>query len=322
MVEDCVRQTLGSGYEVLSTCERKFCKVISAKGWKQISYKEWRPVDLDKERKDELVICVHGLSRNACDFDYLGVRLSSEANFRVLSIDVVGRGKSDWMPDSTDYGYPTYVNHSRQYLSALVSRIYSDSTSVPKIYWIGTSMGGLIGMMLSASLEFPVISKLVLNDIGPFVSAESIKRLATYCGKEPLFDSRQDAMNYLKTIYEPFGCTSDHQWECFLYSSIKQLDNGKWQMSYDPKITNQISENVVDAKDVDLFSAVWDKIPSTTQILLIKGQNSDILTNQTVAEMKSRGPGITQMFEYESVGHAPALLSRDQTDPIIDFLSN
>lgn len=215
-------------------------RVISKHGWKKLAYKEWSPKK--DERKDALVVCVHGLTRNSSDFDYLAIRLVSECKFRVLSLDVIGRGRSEWLRDENEYGYPIYVSHVQQWLATKVSEFFTSDTT-PVIYWVGTSMGGLIALTLASSLEFSIISRLVINDVGPHISAKSIFRLASYCGKEPIFESYIHARNYIKQIYAPFGNLSETQWETLVHSSVIPVEGapGKWKVSYDHQITNQLA---------------------------------------------------------------------------------
>ena len=194
-----------------------------------MAFKEWRPTNLDLE-KYPVVICVHGLTRNCNDFDFIASHLSAVDHYRVLCVDVPGRGNSSPLESKTEYGYPTYVRMFKEWLSALLSGIYGEKE--PEVYWVGTSMGGLIGMMLNASVDFPLIKKLVLNDIGPFVSAESLNRLKRYCGTPPIFDSFSQVKDYLRDIYSPFEPLDDEQWNFIVRGSVKPVGESKHPDEY------------------------------------------------------------------------------------------
>lgn len=284
-------------------------------GWISLAYKDWRPIHLDQE-KTPLVICVHGLTRNSCDFDYVAAQLSGKDKFRVLSLDVPGRGYSSSLAKDTEYSYPTYVRIVREWLSVVVTEIFGDNE--PTIYWIGTSMGGLIGTMLNAAVEFPLISRLVLNDIGAFISGESLERLKRYCGTPPTFTSLSDANTYIRSIYSPFEPLSDEQWDFLVRSSVESdKSTNKLVMRYDPRITIQLMMS--DCADMDIFDSVWEKVHKNTKILLLRGETSDILLPETVDKMKKTGPGLDSVETFAIVGHAPMLLSDEQTEPIRNF---
>lgn len=181
---------------------------------------------------------MHGLTRNGRDFDFISAQLSGYDNFRVLSIDVLGRGNSDRLDVETEYSYPSYVRLVKEWLSTVISQIFEENTN-PTIYWVGTSMGGLIGTMISATVNYPIIKKLVLNDIGPFVSGKGIERIKEYCGSAPTLNSIEEATAYIKKIFKPFDPLTDDQWEYLVRVSVEQKDD-KFFMRYDPLITNQL----------------------------------------------------------------------------------
>jgi len=255
------------------------------------------------------VVCVHGLSRNGTDFDYLTNSLVNDSRFRNLQVitpDMVGRGKSDWVNFKLDYGYPLYTSST----SALIGATLRGN----KLDYIGTSMGGLIGMMLAAQPNCP-FRKLVLNDVGPFIPREPLVFIASYFGKTTQFDSFEAAVNYFGTIHKAFGLTPE-QLVTFTKNSVKEIGNGKYQILYDPQI-NQTWQDDSKLTDVALWP-IWDLIKCP--VMVIRGQNSPLLTKETVEEMKKRGPGIAAYLEVPNVGHAPSLMDNDQAEAIKQFL--
>eukprot|EP01100_Stratorugosa_tubuloviscum_P010701 TRINITY_DN461_c1_g1_i1.p1 TRINITY_DN461_c1_g1~~TRINITY_DN461_c1_g1_i1.p1 ORF type:complete len:310 (-),score=124.88 TRINITY_DN461_c1_g1_i1:80-1009(-) len=277
-----------------------------------ISYKEWTIAkDEQTLATQRLVFCCHGLSRNGSDFDLVADALASK-NFRVISVDVVGRGESEWLNENNkaDYGYPLYISN----LSALVA-----SFNATSIDWIGTSMGALIGMMLCPNPTIN-ISKFVINDIGAFIPANAISRLLSYVGKDPEFETFQQFIDYIKVVFAPFGDLTEAQWEHLASSSykiVKQSDKEIIKLNYDPAIIGPIKT----AADINLWP-VWNAIPRSIKVLLLRGELSDILLRETVEQMKLSGAEICSFIEFSGVGHAPALLTEAQITPIVNFLTN
>ena len=194
----------------INCLERKVC-CVSPAGLHAMAYREWGAPD-----NPRVLICVHGLARNGRDFDDLARALA--ADYRVVCPDVVGRGRSDWLRDPLAYGIPQYVAD----MMVLIARLDVDSVA-----WLGTSMGGLIGMAL-ASLEHSPVSRLLLNDVGPVLSSESIRRIGDYIGRAPAFDTLDDAERYIRLVSAPFGALSDVQWRQLTESSLRQRAEG-WQ---------------------------------------------------------------------------------------------
>jgi len=265
----------------------------------------------DETKKQNIVICVHGLTRNHSDFNHVVSHLSSD--FTICCPDVVGRGKSDWLTNKPDYAYHTYCAA----LSTLIaSKLYG--TGITGVNWIGTSMGGIIGLML-ASLPNSPIKKLVLNDIGGFIPKEGLLRIATYSSKPlPEFSSVEEAIQYCKEIYKPFGI-AEEQWPEFVRNTTRKDEvNGKtvYKMHYDPEITYHIKD-LSKVQELPLWT-FWDAIKCP--VMVIRGKQSDILPAEVVEQMKTRGPGIAEYLELENIGHAPGLLQDDQVLPIKRFL--
>jgi pimeloyl-ACP methyl ester carboxylesterase len=265
-------------------------------GFHRVAYTEWgRPAE------GRVVICVHGLTRNGRDFDLLAQALIPER--RVLCPDVVGRGHSDWLAHKEEYGYPLYLSD----MTALIAR-----SGVEQVDWVGTSMGGLIGMMLAAQPYSP-IRRLVVNDVGPFLPRASLERIAQYVGKAPVFADVDALERYLRIVSAPFGPLTDDQWRHLAMHSTRRYDDGTVTMSYDPAIADAFSGEL---QDVVLWP-VWDAISCPT--LLLRGRQSDLLLAETAQEMTQRGPR-ARLVEFEGIGHAPMLMVDDQIAVVREFL--
>jgi pimeloyl-ACP methyl ester carboxylesterase len=291
---------------------------LSNSGFHRIFYTDWG--DPASER---VVICAHGLSRNCRDFDFLAQALA--ADFRVVCPDVAGRGQSDWLANKNDYAYPQYLAD----MNALIARV----TAWPavsgwlgklanvlrrryaqrEIFWVGTSMGGILGMLLAAMPASP-IRRLVVNDVGPLIPQASLQRIAAYLGKDPGFRTYEELEAYVRQISATFGPHTDAQWRHLTVHGAIQRDDGSWGMRYDPDIAAPFRKGPL--FDVDLWK-YWDAISCPT--LLLRGAESDLLLKQTAAEMQTRGPR-PRMVEFTGVGHAPMLIKEDQIRVVRDFL--
>jgi pimeloyl-ACP methyl ester carboxylesterase len=265
-------------------------------GFHRVAYTEWG--DPDEAR---VVVCVHGLTRNGRDFDFLAQALAAQR--RVLCPDVVGRGHSDWLTHKDDYSYPLYLSD----MAAVIAR-----SGAEQVDWVGTSMGGLIGMMLAAQAHTP-IRRLVVNDVGPFVPRASLERIAQYVGKAPAFADLGALERYLRQVSAPFGPLTDDQWRHLALHSSRRYDDGTITMGYDPGIANAFAGEL---KDVALWP-VWDAISCPT--LLLRGAQSDLLLAPTAQEMTQRGPRARRV-EFEGIGHAPMLMAEDQIAVVREFL--
>jgi len=242
------------------------------------------------------------LTRNGRDFDELAKALQKKR--RVVCPDIVGRGRSDWLADKSQYNFITYCAD----MTALLARLRA-----PTVDWIGTSMGGQIGMILAAQPSTP-IARLVLNDIGPFVPKEAPRRLLAYAGTQPPpFASIADAERYIREIYAPFGKLSDAQWAHLTRHSLKEID-GRYALAYDPGIVEPLKE--MQRADFHIWP-LWDRI--TCPVLVLHGKESDVLLQSTVEEMKRRGPRI-EVVEIDGVGHAPTLTDPKHVRIVRDWL--
>jgi len=254
-----------------------------------LGYLDWGAPDAER-----VVVCVHGLTRNAHDFDVLAEALAGHGA-RVLAVDVVGRGQSSWLADPNGYAVPNYVSQFVQFLMQL---------ELPVVDWIGTSMGGYIGMVLAAS-ETPPIQRLILNDVGPFVPQRALKQLQTYLGLDHLFANLGELERHLRFIHAPFGKLTDQQWRHLAVHSARETPEGL-RLHYDPAIAVMYAEAA--KGDIDLWP-LWDQIKVPT--FLLHGSESTLVSAATVAEMRRRGPKAT-VATFMNIGHAPALMSRDQ----------
>ena len=270
---------------------------LSPHGFHRVAYREWG--DPDNPR---VVICVHGLTRNGRDFDDLAQVLADR--FRVVCPDMPGRGDSEWLRDANDYTTPTYLTA----LTALIARCRVDDVA-----WVGTSMGGLLGMLLAAQPETP-IARLVVNDVGPVIEPDALARIATYVGMDPLFDSFAALEDHVRAVSATFGPLSDAQWESLSRSTARQVENGRWRLKYDPGIA--VPFRIAAAAPTNLWE-LWDAIKCPT--LVLRGAESDLLSTATAQAMHERGPK-PEVIEFAGIGHAPMLLSRDQIDPVVRFL--
>lgn len=271
---------------------------LSPSGLHRIAYTEWGARD-----NPRVLLCVHGLTRNGRDFDALAEALAG--HYRVICPDIVGRGKSAHLRDPAGYAIPQYVSD----MVTLIARLNVDS-----VHWLGTSMGGLIGMALAAQEGSP-IRRLVLNDVGPLITVESLERIATYVGTDPCWASFDEALAYVRLISAPFGPLTDAQWHHLTETSIQQRPDGRWAFRYDPRIAEPFKAAFV-GKDIDLWP-FYERIACPT--LVVRGGESDLLARETWEAMGSRGPR-ARLAEISGVGHAPMFQSADQIAIVRDFL--
>ncbi len=275
---------------------------LSAQGFHKIAYSEWG----DPEAPGTL-ICVHGLTRNRHDFDILCRSLS--AAFHIACPDVVGRGGSDWLKDPAGYSYPQYLSD----MNALIARLGAESVD-----WLGTSMGGLIGMMLAAQPGTPV-RRLIVNDVGPFIPKAALERIAGYVGQQGRFSDLAAAEAYFREVHAPFGRLSDEQWQHLTRHGVSREDadeaGGGFRLRYDPGIARAFTEAPLE--DIDLW-ALWDGI--ACPVLVLRGAESDLLPAEVAREMTRRGPKAT-LVEFPDCGHAPALMDEAQISVVRDWLS-
>lgn len=286
-----------------STSAPEFCErsvaCISPSGLHRMVYREWGEGD-----NPRVLVCVHGLSRNGRDFDDLARSLKRD--YRVICPDVVGRGRSDWLIDPAAYGIAQYLAD----MLVLIARL-----DVATVHWLGTSMGGLIGMAL-ASLEKTPIARLLLNDVGPAIAAESLRRIGDYLGRAPSFDSVADAEQYIRLVSAPFGALRDAQWRSLTESSLRLRADGRFEMCYDPRIADSF-RHATSTGEIDLWP-IYERISCPT--LVVRGEHSDLLTVETAQAMAARGPH-PRVVEVPGVGHAPMFMDEAQIAIARDFFA-
>lgn len=278
--------------------KQEHVQCISPSGLHRMAYTEW-----GDHHNPRVLLCVHGLTRNGRDFDDLAQAMS--AHYRVICPDVVGRGKSSRLRNPAGYQIPQYVGD----MVTLIARL-----GVERVDWVGTSMGGLIGMAL-ASQEGTPIRKLLLNDVGPVITVEALQRIATYVGADPTWPTFQDMLTYVKLISAPFGNLTEAQWWHLTETSVAQRPDGRWGFLYDPQIGTPFRETFVD-KDIDLWP-IYDQVRCPT--LVLRGAESDLLTRDVWQAMGERGPR-AELLEIAGVGHAPMFLDEDQISVARNFL--
>jgi len=271
---------------------------LSASGLHRMAYVEWGERD-----NPEVLVCVHGLTRSARDFDFLAEALASR--YRVVCPDVAGRGASDWLRDPKEYEVSRYAAD----MVTLIARLGVDS-----VHWVGTSLGGLIGMAIASLPESP-IAKLVLNDVGPVLTSVALRRIGDYVGKWPPLPDIEAAERFVRSTSATFGPHTDAEWRFLTEHVVRRNPDGSLRMHYDPALAVPYKADIRE-KDVELWN-VYDPIRCPT--LVLRGENSDLLTRETAKRMTERGPR-ARLVEVPGVGHAPTLIHADQIAIVRDFL--
>ena len=270
-----------------------------------IHYTAWGDASLP------VVIAWHGLARTGRDFDALAEQLA--AHYRVICPDTIGRGLSQWShAPQNDYSFATYARITLDLVEAL---------KIEKAHWIGTSMGGALGLVCAAAIELPAfkgrIQSLVLNDIAPEISAAAVDRIKAYAGEPPAFDTVPELEAFFRQAYAPFGFQTDAQWTHLTETSTRRLPDGRVTPHYDPNITQQFFREVPEYPMWNEYDAL--DIP----VMVMRGANSDLISPDTLQAMHTRGPGSKGLLRTEEIpgcGHAPALNVPAQWQLVMDFL--
>jgi pimeloyl-ACP methyl ester carboxylesterase len=292
--------------------ELHFVDCPDARGGHRMAYWQWGDA-----LAAHVVVCVHGLSRQGRDFDVLAQALCARSGgrLRVVCPDVAGRGRSEWLKDPSLYQIPAYAGDMLALLAQLQPAVLD---------WVGTSMGGLIGMVVCGQpgLPLPVpVRRLVLNDVGPAIRWEAIERIKTYLGDTGRFDSLEAAAAAMRAVSLTFGPHTDAQWLALSRHMVRPLDGqgGALTLHYDPAIAVPVRATTAElsAQGESMLWQLYDNIQART--LLLRGADSDLLTPQTAAAMAQRGPR-AQVVEFAGVGHAPTLVADDQVDCVARFL--
>ena len=278
-------------------------RALGPHGFARIAYFEWGPAEAK-----QVVLCVHGLTRNARDFDFLARRLAARG-MRVIAADLPGRGRSEWVGNPADYATPLYLSA----MAAVIAR-----TGADEVDWVGTSLGGHVGMEMAALPGNP-IRRLVLNDFGSRVAGTALQRIGTYMRLKRRFATVDELELHFRSIHEPFGKLTDAQWHHMAMHSAVKTEEGDFRQHYDPAIGRNFSWPLM--VDVGLWH-VWEKV--SCPVLVLRGEDSDLLHASTVREMQKRGAAaknnLVRAVEVRGCGHAPALMADHQISLIEEFL--
>lgn len=266
-------------------------------GRHRLVYHEWGAPDNSK-----VLLCVHGLARCARDFARLALALAGE--YRVVAPDMAGRGASDWLPDKLDYGYPQYMRDIQALLEAV---------RPATLHWLGTSMGGMLGMIMAAQ-PGSRIEKLVLNDVGAVLAADTVRYLQGWFGRPQRFVDMYAAEQYCRHIYAGFGDLSDEEWAEVAANTVRPAIGGGYELHYDPGIAEAVK--LLPAQDFAVWE-VWDAV--RCPVLLLHGVESIVLSQATVDQMRGRGPAL-DVVSLPGVGHAPTLTRPDQIEAVRAWL--
>lgn len=276
---------------------QRYLQGLGVHGFHRLAYTEW-----GDPANPQVLVCVHGLTRTGRDFDHVARRLADR--WRVVCPDMPGRGESEWLPVAGAYSMPTYLADC----AALLARL-----DVTEVDWLGTSMGGIIGIHLAAQPGTP-IRRLIINDVGPFIPADGLRRIAWAVGTNPRFADRDAAEAYLRQAMATFGVTRADHWRHLVDISTRSAGDGL-QLHYDPAIGTAMREN--DIEDVEFWPA-WSAV--NCPVLVLRGKDSDILSAETARGMVADRRQAT-LVEFPGCGHAPTLMDDGQIDVIDTWLS-
>ena len=282
--------------------KQNYFEIPDTDNTRQLAWTEWGDVSLPP------VVCLHGLTRNSRDFDFLARAMSE--HYRVICPDMAGRGKSGWLEDTSTYDYPTYVGDTL----ALISSLGYETVTV-----VGTSMGGIIGMSM-ASLPNSPVGRLIINDIGIFIPKEALQRIISYmCAPLPKFASLEEVDRYLRFIHMPFGPLTDEQWNHLAIHSSSRKEDGSFDLHYDPSIADPMRpNNDKPVEDVNL-TEIWQEI--TCPVLTLRGHDSDLFLSKTAEQMTITGPGC-ELVTFDGIGHAPMLMDNHQIEIVLNWMND
>ncbi len=288
-----------------------------ASGGHRMAYWQWGDA-----AAPHVVVCVHGLSRQGRDFDALAQALVARAAvagkaIRVVCPDVAGRGRSEWLKDPMGYQVPQYAAD----MLALIGQLHGEAP-VGTLDWVGTSMGGLIGIIVAGQpgLPLPVpVRRLVLNDVGPAIQWQALERIGTYLGNTGRFDSVQQAADAMWAISTSFGPHTPEEWLALSQAMVRPLEGGAFTLHYDPALAVPF-RTVTRASAAEGEAMLWQLYDGIrSQVLLTRGAQSDLLSPETASAMTQRGPR-ARLVEFAGVGHAPTFVSNDQVGTVTAFL--
>ncbi len=285
-------------------------------GTHRMGYWQWGQSDAQA-----VVLCVHGLTRQGRDFDVLARALLQAAqvqgrSLRLVCPDVVGRGSSDWLTDPALYQPLTYLADMQTLLADLHAQ-----APIATLDWVGTSMGGIIGMLAAAQPQALVqpVRRLLLNDVGPQLSWAGLARIKSYVGQGGPFDSLQAGIAALRQTLAGFGPHTDEQWHALNAPMFKQGAEGSWVFHYDPAIALAFAglSEATNQQGGQIMQALYEQITADT--LLLRGADSELLSRENALAMTACGPR-ARLIELAGVGHAPTLVASGQIEPVLDFL--
>ena len=301
-----------------------FVRCPDAEGGHRMAYWQW-----GDPLSPHVVVCVHGLSRQGRDFDVLAQGLCETARqqqrtIRVVCPDVVGRGESDWLKDPMGYQVAAYAGD----MLALVAQLHARAP-VETLDWVGTSMGGLIGMVVCGSAasrpadaRVPLVRRLVLNDVGPTIEWQAIVRIGTYLGQAGHFVGVENAADAMRAISSGFGPHTSAQWLALSRPMLRPVNSdteSPLRLHYDPAIAGpfKLATEESTRQGEAILWQLYDQI--SAQTLLLRGADSDLLSVETARVMTERGPR-ARLVEFEGVGHAPTIVAPDQVETVTRFL--
>ena len=275
----------------------------------EIHFTDWRPAGPARGT----VIAWHGLARTGRDMDDLAAHLAGQG-WRVVCPDTVGRGLSQWSPDpDVQYCLRFYARLARELI---------DGLQLDAVHWVGTSMGGAIGTLCAGGLAEPGLRgrvlSLVLNDNAPELAQAAIERIRSYAGQPPAFTTVAELEAFFRQVYKPYGWLSDAQWRRLTETSVRRLPDGRVTPHYDPAMVRQFIVHPDDYRIWEHYDAI------AVPMLLLRGVDSDLVLSETVAQMRTRGPGAQSLLEAIEVpgcGHAPALNVPEHWAWVSDFLA-
>jgi len=273
---------------------------------REVHWLDWGP------RDGPVVVAWHGLARTCRDMDELAEHFAGRG-FRVICPDTIGRGLSQWSPSPDD-------EYQLSFYGRLALGLF-DELELARVHWIGTSMGGAIGMVCASGLLEPTmkprIASLVLNDNAPQIAAAAVERIRSYAGHPPAFETVRELEQFFRTVYKPYGWLSDAQWRRLTESSTRRLPDGRVTPHYDPAMVRQFEAHPDDYRVWSHYDAI------EAPVLCLRGVDSDLVRPETLAEMRTRGPGAAgrlQIIEVPGCGHAPALNVPGHLEPIEAFV--
>jgi pimeloyl-ACP methyl ester carboxylesterase len=277
---------------------------------REIHYTEWGAAPGPRRGT---VVAWHGLARTGRDMDTLAAHLSGHG-YRVICPDTIGRGLSQWSPEP-----------AREYCLAFYARIAADLLAqlhIDQAHWVGTSMGGALGLVCASGLYQPALKgrilSLILNDTAPQVADAAIARIRAYAGSPPAFETVRELEAFFRQVYKPYGFLTDTQWRSLTETSTRRLPDGRVTPHYDPAMVQQFVHFPDDYLIWDHYDAL--NIP----VLCLRGEDSDLVLRETTAQMLQRGPGLkglAQVVEVEGCGHAPALNVPSQLALVQNFIA-